>query len=58
MAYRATLTHDTLVALGPEKLSKLVLHEVVRNAAFRRIVTAAKAFVKVAGLVLSGLIAG
>ena len=43
MARRATLTHDTLVALGPEKLAKLVLDEAGRNAAFKRIVTAALA---------------
>ena len=42
MARRTTLTHDALV-LGPEKLAQLVLDETGRNAAFKRIVTAALA---------------
>src|SRR5215213_4655806 len=43
MAPRTTLTHDALVALGPEKLARLVLDETGRNAAFKRIVMAALA---------------
>src|SRR5918993_1892301 len=43
MACRPTLTYDTLVALGPEKLAQLVLDETGRNAAFKRIVMAALA---------------
>src|ERR671921_1623604 len=43
MARRATLTHDALVALGPEKLARLVLDEAGRNTAFKRLVTAALA---------------
>src|SRR5688572_10928114 len=43
MARRATLTHESLIALGPEKLAKLVLDEAGRNAGFKRIVSAALA---------------
>lgn len=43
MARRGALAQDALVALGPEKLAKLVLDETVRNASFKRIVTAALA---------------
>jgi hypothetical protein len=43
MARRTTLTHDALVALGPEKLAQLALDETGRNATFKRIVTAALA---------------
>src|SRR4051794_32163724 len=43
MARRPTLTHNALVSLGPEKLAQLVLDEVGRNAAFKRIATAALA---------------
>src|ERR671921_1273880 len=43
MARRAMLTHDALVALGPEKLARLVLDEAGRNTAFKRFVTAALA---------------
>ena len=43
MARKPTLTQDTLIALGPEKLAKLVLSEVERNAAFKKIVNAALA---------------
>ncbi len=43
MARRATLTHEALIALGPEKLAKLVLDEAGRNAGFKRIVSAALA---------------
>ncbi len=43
MARRAMLTHDALIALGPEKLAQLVPDEAGRNAAFKRIVMAALA---------------
>jgi hypothetical protein len=43
MARRATLTHEALVALGPDKLAKLVVDEAGRNAGFKRIVNAALA---------------
>jgi hypothetical protein len=36
MARRATLTHEALLALGPDKLAKLVIDEASRNAAFKR----------------------
>ena len=43
MARRATLTHEALVALGSDKLAKLVVDEAGRNAGFKRIVNAALA---------------
>jgi hypothetical protein len=43
MARRATLTQEALVALGPDKLAKLVVDEAGRNAGFKRIVNAALA---------------
>src|SRR5215207_5093898 len=43
MARRATLTREVLVALGSEKLAKLVVDEAGRNAGFKRIVNAALA---------------
>src|SRR5215210_6953914 len=43
MARRAGLTHEALIALGPEKLAKLVFDEAGRNASFKRIVNAALA---------------
>jgi hypothetical protein len=43
MARKATLTHDALVSLGPEKLARLILDEAGRNTAFKRLVTAALA---------------
>ena len=43
MARKATLTHEALIALGAEKLARLVLTEAERNAAFRKIVRAALA---------------
>lgn len=43
MARKATLTHDALIALGAEKLARLVLAEAERNAAFKKIVRAALA---------------
>ena len=43
MARRATLTHDALIALGPEKLARLVLDEAGRNTGFKRLVSAALA---------------
>jgi uncharacterized protein DUF6880 len=46
MARRATLTSETLASLGADKLAKLVLDEVGRNAPFRKIVTAALAGAK------------
>lgn len=46
MARRATLTNETLVALGAEKLAKLVLDEAGRNAPFKKLVTAALAGAK------------
>lgn len=46
MARKASLTHEALVALGPEKLANLVLDEAGRNAAFKRLVTAALAGAK------------
>ena len=36
MARRATLTHDTLVALGPEKLARLVLDEACPEILFQK----------------------
>ena len=55
MARRATLTQETLVALGVDKLAKLVLDEVQQNAPFKRIITAALAGAKGPGAV-SGII--
>ena len=46
MARRATLTQETLVALGVDKLAKLILDEVQHNAPFKRIVAAALAGAK------------
>ncbi len=46
MARRATLTNETLLALGPVRLAGLVLDEAETNAAFRKIVTAALAGLK------------
>ena len=46
MARRATLTQETLVALGADKLAKLILDEAQRNAPFKRIVMAALAGAK------------
>ena len=46
MARRATLTKETLVALGVDKLAKLIVDEVQQNAPFKRIVTAALAGAK------------
>src|SRR3712207_9572448 len=46
MSRRSTLTHDALIALGAEKLAKLVLDEVSRNTTFKKIVTAALAGAK------------
>ena len=46
MARRATLTSETLASLGANKLAKLVLDEVGRNAPFKKIVTAALAGAK------------
>jgi len=43
MARRATLTREALVALGPDKLAKLIIDEANRNAGFKRIVNAALA---------------
>ncbi len=43
MAPRTTLKTETLVALGPEKLAKLILDEASHNAPFKRSVTAAVA---------------
>src|SRR4051812_35607566 len=43
MARAATLTREALVALGPDKLAKLVADEASRNAGFKRIVNAALA---------------
>src|SRR3954467_4777612 len=43
MAGRATLTREALVALGPDKLAKLVVDEASQNAGFKRIVNAALA---------------
>ncbi len=55
MARRATLTQETLVALGVDKLAKLIIDEVQQNAPFKRIITAALAGVKgpsaVAGII-------
>ena len=42
MARRATLTQETLGALGVDKLAKLILDEVQQNAPFKRIITAAR----------------
>lgn len=46
MARRAMLTSEALIALGPEKLAKLVLDEAERNGPFRKRVTAALAGIK------------
>lgn len=46
MARQATLTQEALTALGGDKLAKLVLDEVGRNAPFKKIVTAALAGAK------------
>ena len=46
MARRATLTQETLVALGAGKLAKLILDEVQHNAPFKRIIAAALAGAK------------
>ncbi len=46
MARRATLTEETLAALGADKLAKLILEEVRHNAPFKRIITAALAGAK------------
>lgn len=43
MARKGALTQEALVALGPEKLAKLVLDEAARNTSFKRMVTAALA---------------
>src|SRR3954453_15717842 len=43
MARKTTLTHDALLALGAEKLAKLVLNEAGRNPAFKKLATAALA---------------
>lgn len=43
MARKATLTHDALLALGAEKLAKLVVNEAGRNPAFKKMVAAALA---------------
>ena len=51
MARRATLTREALVALGPEKLAKLVLDETERNAAFKKLAMAALAGAKGPGAV-------
>ncbi|WP_368732198.1 DUF6880 family protein [Methylobacterium sp. WL64] len=55
MARRATLTTDTLVALGAERLSRLVLDEAGRNAPFKKLVTAALAGAKLDFGQLGGL---
>ena len=46
MARRATLTDESLLALGPRRLAGLILDEAQSNAAFRKIVTAAVAGLK------------
>ena len=46
MARRATLTQEALIALGGEKLAKLILDEAQGNAPFKRIVAAALAGAK------------
>ncbi len=46
MARRASLTQDGLVALGGEKLAKLIIDEAQHNAPSKRIVTAALAGIK------------
>ena len=51
MARRATLTQETLGALGVDKLAKLILDEVQQNAPFKRIITAALASAKGPGAV-------
>ena len=55
MARRATLTQETLGALGVDKLAKLILDEVQQNAPFKRIITAVLAGAKgpraVAGII-------
>ena len=51
MARRATLTQETLGALGVDKLAKLILDEVQQNAPFKRIITAALAGAKGPGAV-------
>lgn len=46
MAGRATLTNEALLALGAEKLAKLVLDEAGRNAPFKKLAMAALAGAK------------
>src|ERR1044071_2146021 len=46
MARRAALTQEALIALGTEKLAKLITEEVARNPPFKKIVTAALAGAK------------
>ena len=46
MAGRSKLTQDALVALGRDKLAKLIFEEVQHNAPFKRIIAAALAGVK------------
>ena len=46
MARRATLTKETLVALGADKLAKLIVDEAQHNAPFKRTVSAALAGAK------------
>jgi hypothetical protein len=46
MAKRATLTGEALSSLGTEKLTKLILDEVGRNAPFKKLVMAALAATK------------
>ena len=46
MARKATLTDDRLLALGAERLTRLILDETERNAPFRKVITAAVAGLK------------
>lgn len=46
MARKATLTDDRLLALGAERLVRLILDETEHNAPFRKVVTAAVAGLK------------
>ena len=46
MARRASLTPETLTALGADRLAKLIVDEAHHNAPFKRIVTAALAGAK------------
>jgi hypothetical protein len=46
MAHRARLTQEALIALGADRLAKLVFDEVGRSAPFKKIVTAALAGAK------------